>query len=226
MPDIVIPIVFPDYIITVETPKVSLEIPDLIPRFDILPDKVSIPKIKNRFPELGHSGALFIDGIKGTTKYYEYGRYGGPEGSVRKRLIRNATMQDGHPTKASLSYTLSQISAKSGHNGRISGAYIEAPGKFQSMLNYAVKRHKENSNPNRKPYDLFNNSCNHFMQGIMLAADLDLPYMFDPRPNSFINEIRDVYPDLDYSKAEHSLNIEDAPTALAYSYGLTQSASA
>lgn len=78
MPDIAIPIVFPDYLIAVNTPKTRLQIPDLLPGLDILPDDIEIPETKNKFPELGHAGILFINGINGTIKYYEYGRYNGP----------------------------------------------------------------------------------------------------------------------------------------------------
>jgi len=75
MPDVVIPIVFPDYLISVNTPTTRLPIPDLWPWGDILPDDVEVPATRNRLPELGHAGVLFISGARGTTKYYEYGRW-------------------------------------------------------------------------------------------------------------------------------------------------------
>lgn len=216
MPDIAIPIVFPDYLIAVNTPKTKVKIPDLIPGFDLLPESFDIPETQNKFPELGHAGILFINGANGATKYYEYGRYTSSVGNTRKLPIRDVKiMSDGHPSKASLLYTLSQISAGSGQNGRILGVYIEVPGKFQAMLDYALKRMQENSNPNRKKYDLVSNSCNHFMKGVLEAAGVDTPYMLDPRPNSYIAEIRDNYPKLDYSRAEHKLVIENAPASLA-----------
>lgn len=226
MTDIAIPIVFPDYLIAVNTPKTRVIIPDLLPGFDILPDNVEVPETQNKFPELGHAGILFINGSSGTTKYYEYGRYGGSLGAVRKLSIRDVIMQKDHPTKASLSYTLSQISIKSGQGGRISGAYIEVPNQYKSMLNYAQKRHLDNKNPKRKAYDLFSNSCNHFMKGVLEAAGVDVPYMLDPRPNSYIEEIRNDFKDLDYSKATHTLKVEDAPQSLAFSMRITQPASA
>lgn len=76
-------------------------------------------------------------------------------------------------------------------------------------------RMQENSNPNRKKYDLISNSCNHFMKGVLDAAGVDTPYMFDPRPNSYIAEIRLDYPKLDYSRAEHKLVVENPPASLA-----------
>ncbi len=226
MPDIAIPIVFPDYLIAVNTPKTRVTIPDFLPGFDLLPDEVDVPKTNNTLPELGHAGILFINGENGTTKYFEYGRYGGSLGAVRKLDIRDVIMQKDHPTKGSLSYTLSQISVKSGQGGKISAAYIEVPNQYKSMLAYAQKRRLDNKNLQRKPYDLFTNSCNHFMKGVLEAAGVDVPYMLDPRPNSYIEEIRDDFKDLDYSKAGHTLTIEDAPGSLAFSMRISQPASA
>lgn len=217
MLDIVIPIVFPDYLIAVNTPNRRLTIPDILPSIDLLPDQVEIPGIQSKVPELGHAGILFIEGLSGTTKYYEYGRYG-PQGNVRKHSIRNVTIANGHPEKLSLTYVLSQISAKAGQGGRIAGAYVEAPGKYQAMLEYSNKRLMENKNPARKPYDLFSNSCNHFMKGVLEAAGVDVPYMIDPRPNSYIEEIRNDFKDLDYSRADNKLVIENPPASLAAIY--------
>lgn len=83
------------------------------------------------------------------------------------------------------------------------------------MLDYAQKRMAENSNPNRKKYELMSNSCNHFMKGVLDAAGVDTPYMLDPRPNSYIEEIRADFPKLDYSRAEHKLVVENPPASLA-----------
>ena len=227
MPDIVIPIVFPDYLIAVNTPKARFKIPDLIPGIDILPDDIGIPETKNKLPELGHAGVLFIEGASGTTKYYEYGRYVNDDGQVQKLGIRDVKMTKGHPTKASLAYTLSQISAKTGHHGAISAAYIPVEGKYGAMLQYAKKRQSNNYNPKRELYSIFTNSCVHFMKGVMDAAGVDTPLMIDPRPNSYIEEIRDDYLNLDYIKKTNTLTTqEDASVTLAYSGRMQQAASA
>ena len=226
MPDIAIPIVFPDYLIAVNTPKARLAIPDLLPGIDILPDDIEIPETNNKFSQLGHAGILFINGTSGITKYFEYGRYNGPLGYVRKLSIRDVKIQSGHPTKTSLNYTLSQVSVKSGQSSRILGAYIEAPNKYKFMLNYAKKRQLDNNNPGRKAYDLFTNSCNHFMKEVLVVAGIDVPYLLDPRPVSYIEELREDFPDLDYSKASHTLKVENAPQSLAFSGRLSQPASA
>ncbi len=143
---------------------------------------------------------LFIDGSKGTTKYYEYGRYNDPKGRTRKIKINDVKLnRTGHPTLATLSYSLSQISARSGQGGAISGAYIEVPGKYQLMLQYCLNRMRLNSVSSRKQYDLWSYSCNHFMQGVLVAAGVNVPSMIDPRPTSYIDEIRSDHRDLDYN---------------------------
>jgi len=215
MPDIAIPIVFPDYLIAVNTPPQSFEVPDLIPGFDILPERVTVPSTKNKLPELGHAGILFINGKTGTTKYYEYGRYQSAQGNVRKIPIRDVKIDmSGHPTPLTLSYTLSQISKRSGQNGRIAGAYIEVPGKYQAMLDYSLRRYKQNSDANRAPYELLWNSCNHFMKGVLDAAGVDTPAMVDPRPNSYIEEIRSDFRDLDYDPKGKGIILESPPEGL------------
>ncbi len=84
MKDIVIPIVFPDYRISVNVPKHEF---DLFPYVDF--DNFTTPSYKDKFSNLGHAGVLFINGKSGLTKYFEYGRYDHPSylGVVQK--IRN-----------------------------------------------------------------------------------------------------------------------------------------
>ena len=66
--DIVIPIVFPDYRITVEIQRTEV---DVLPWVSF--DNFIIPKFKEKISNLGHAGVLFISGKTGTTKYFEYG---------------------------------------------------------------------------------------------------------------------------------------------------------
>lgn len=209
MPDFAIPIVFPDYLIAVATPR-SLRVPDLLPGVDLLPDRLALPVAQARVPELGHAGILLIEGSSGTTKYYEYGRYDSSKrGAVMNRTIRNVKMQsDGQPSHASLAYTLSQISAAAGQNGRISAAYIAVPGGYGPMLDYCRRREAERNNPLRAPYNLFSNSCVHFMSQTLAEVNIELPTMIDPRPNSYIRELRRMHPKLDYSRADHTLTLD------------------
>jgi len=74
MKDILIPIVFPEYKITVEIPRQEV---DLLPWINF--DNFTLPTFSQRISNLGHAGILIVNGTSGLTKYYEYGRYDYPE---------------------------------------------------------------------------------------------------------------------------------------------------
>lgn len=75
-PDIVVPIVFPDY-------------------------KIETDTVLGKVGGLGHAGVLIIQGATGATKYYEYGRYDpAAKGLVQRRRVPDvATDADGRPTR-------------------------------------------------------------------------------------------------------------------------------
>ena len=204
IPDVAIPVVFPDFLIRVDTPPVQIGVPDL-PFIDIprVPDRINVPGSRQKVPYLGHAGALFFEGVSGTTKYYEYGRYDAASlGIVRKVSAPNVVMAGARPTKPSLLALLARISRASGQGGRILGAYIPlAPGMYRNMLAYAEKRLKENTNSGRTPYDLIFNSCNHFMKETCNAGYAGLPPVIIPNPAGYIQLVRQSFPTLDYSSA-------------------------
>jgi hypothetical protein len=172
--DILIPIAFPDY-------------------------KVTLPSGPQS--ELGHSGILFIRGSDGLTKYYEYGRYDPPEnlGLVRSKSVSNIKFESNkRPTTISLKKVLREISERAGNKGRISAAYIVADGKYKTVLDYLEKRFSMNNNPDRKKYALFTNNCMHFVKSSLEVAGLELPSMIDPAPGSYIKELRSKFENLDY----------------------------
>ncbi|HKO48620.1 MAG TPA: hypothetical protein VJV79_12900 [Polyangiaceae bacterium] len=193
--DVAIPVVFPDYLIMVETPAVTIDLPGKALDF-------KIPKSKNRVPYLGHAGILFINGRTGLTKYYEYGRYDpAAKGLVRKQGVPDVKIAtDGRPSAASLKLTLAKISQLSGQGGRMLGAYIEVNmGGFELMLKYATSRMAKNVNPERPPYELLSNSCLHFAKDTAAAGGGDMPMVIDPRPAAYIERVRDDFPDLDFT---------------------------
>lgn len=211
MNDLLIPIVFPDYLITVETPNITVQIPDYLPYIDILPSEVRVPHTKNKLSDLGHAGVLFINGKSGVTKYYEYGRYDPRKiGWVKKILNLPDVKIDskGALVENSLKNVLQVISRKAGKNGRISAAFIEVENKYEAMLKYATIRMALNNDPNRERYDIATYSCVHFIKGVMEAAGLDTPWMLDPRPNSYIKEIQDDFPILEYRPSNKVLTIK------------------
>jgi len=201
-PDVAIPIVFPDYAIAVDTPEVSVKVPDLLPGVNILPDKLRVPATQQKVSHLGHAGILFIQGQTGLTRYYEYGRYPpGNLGRVRKRVISNVKIgHNGRPTRKSLAKTLSEISILSGHGGRISAAYIEVPaGSFIRMQASATAREAKNTDPKRAPYALMSNSCLHFMKETAEAGGARMPPVIAPHPAGYIFQVQLQQSDLDYS---------------------------
>ncbi|MCP4118033.1 MAG: hypothetical protein GY737_22060 [Desulfobacteraceae bacterium] len=217
MPDVVIPIVFPDYIITVETPTARIEIPDIIPYIDILPNEIRVPHTQNRLSDLGHAGVLFINGNSGVTKYYEYGRYDANKLGWIKKILNLKDVRIGSNGKIdefSLADVLLIISRKAGKGGRISAAYIEVDKKYDAMLAYAENRRLMNVDKNRERYDIVSYSCIHFIKGVMEAAGLDTPWLIDPRPVSYIEEIQEDYPELQYIPSQNQLIIEKSEPAL------------
>jgi RHS repeat-associated protein len=146
---------------------------------------------------LGHAGVLLVDNKSGLTKYYEYGRYDKANlGIVRQRTVPNVEMKNGMPTETSLKATLDSISKQSGQGGAISGAYIKND-NFKAMNDFAKDQMSSNSDPNRTPYDLTNNQCGTFMKDVIEAGGVDTPWMIDPRPNSYIEELRDDFKKID-----------------------------
>lgn len=203
--DVAIPLVFPDYLIAVNTPHTVVSVPDLLPFFDILPEKIVIKEQAAKLPYLGHAGVLFYKGSSGLTKYYEYGRYDrAQKGLVRRVRVSDVKVGD----STSLAKVLGEISKKSGQNGAIKGAYIEvAAGGFEKMLAYSQKREKENNDPKRKPYDITGYSCLHFALAVVEAAGVSLPPVIDPRPSGHMTLLRMSYRDLDF-KPPASLSID------------------
>ena len=201
--DVAVPIVFTEYLIAVPHTKVDL------PKFfnDLGIKDIQTP---GRLPDLGHAGVLIVEGRTGVSKYFEYGRYDAAnKGLVRKQSIPDVKLsRSGEVELASLRATLKSVASKAGQGGKISGAYIRVPGKFATMLSYAEKRLTDNANPGRTEYSLTGNSCLHFMKGTLESAGVAMPSLVDPRPVSYIDEIRDDYPDLDYNPRDDKLRIE------------------
>ena len=180
--DVFIPIVFPDY---------------------------KIGALGTKWRNLGHAGILFILGSTGTAKYYEYGRYDkAGVGLVQKRLIPDAKVSKGGGLdQNSLKPVLKSICTQSGQGTRIAGAYIEQAGGYQKALDYVEGRKKLNADSKRKAYGLTDNNCGTFMKDTLEAAGVDTPWMVDPRPNSYIEELRDTFRDLDYDPKSNVLTI-------------------
>ena len=82
---------------------------------------------------------------------------------------------DGRPTRESLRKTLQRIATVAGHRGRIYGAYVEVPGKYPSMEQYADGRETRNGDPKREAYSIAGHSCLHFVISVAEAGGVDAP---------------------------------------------------
>lgn len=203
MSDCVFPVVFPDYLIAVPRPSIKVDIPDFLPFDDVVEDFLGDETTK--LPDLGHAGVLFISdrGKTGLTKYYEYGRYRSNTGEARRRPMPDCRFNDGRPDIDSLVAVFRQISLVAGQRGRVKSVYIEAPGKFSNMLDYAMKRVKENKYPKRTPYDIITHSCVHFAMGVVEAGGVKHESsILDARPISYINSLDESYPGVKYTSGK------------------------
>ncbi|TCH97413.1 hypothetical protein EJV46_14860 [Roseococcus sp. SYP-B2431] len=206
MDDICVPIVFVEYIISVPSAKVDL--PKFVNRLGI--DDFSTP---DKLSDLGHAGCLIIQGKTGGTRYYEYGRYdSAAKGVARRKSVPDLKLdRSGGPVWSTLKSVMHAVSQKAGHGGSISAAWIAAPGKFGDMQKYADDRIKQNSVSTRESYGFFTNSCLHLMKGTMEAAGIDTPILVNPSPVSYIAEIRDDFPQLDYNPRTKVLKLDSKP---------------
>jgi len=166
----------------------------------VFPD-YKIEAYGRKWSGLGHAGVLLIDNKTGYTRYYEYGRYESDRGEVRNVRVPNVKIgKDGKPTVESLNKVLAKISKASGKGGKIEGAYIKSD-KFDEMRDYAEGRLKENSNSERKSYDIQTNNCGTFACDVVKQDETvkdDAPGIVDPRPTSVIDEYRGTFDKVDY----------------------------
>lgn len=143
---------------------------------------------------LGHAGIVLIDNKTGHARYFEYGRYDKANiGIVRTRQVPNVTMgKNGLPTTGSLKELLGAVSHAGGDGGRVEGVYIKN-GNYKEMLQYANGRMSQNRESSRDKYSLVNNNCTTFCKSALEAGGELTPSMVDPRPNSYIDELRDSF---------------------------------
>ncbi|MDC0740688.1 hypothetical protein [Polyangium mundeleinium] len=103
--DSVIPMVFPDFLITVEKKDFSWKERagiKVTPGVSIASETDKEVKISG----LGHAGVLIINGKTGETRYFEYGRYDAARiGLVREHSVSDVKVEsDGTPTSSLWTY--------------------------------------------------------------------------------------------------------------------------
>ena len=203
-PGVAIYIAFPDY---EADPEIEIPLPK--------GKTYKVPKIPT-----GHAGVLLIEN-NGVTSYYEFGRYphswDKTKGYVRKKTIPNIEWEGKGLIKISeLNKVLKKISNQSGHNGNITGAYIETK-NINEMILYAEKKHIESVPDNindpdlhknhakdfenidseydvdRDDYNLLRNNCGTFAMDVIKADDdIKAPwFVIDTSPNEIVKEFFD-----------------------------------
>jgi hypothetical protein len=65
----------------------------------------------------------------------------------------------------------------------------------------------ENNDPNRPPYSLLTHSCLQFMKQVAEEGGAEMPIVLDPRPDGYIQRVRERFPHLDYSPKTETLSI-------------------
>ena len=100
----------------------------------------------------------------------------------------------------SLTPVFSEISRKPGKGSKIEGVLLEKEDIFDKAV--TTIRIRAARDANKHPYDLTNNSCLHFVQHVVKKAGFNLPWMFDPRPNSYIGELQDEFRDVTFKKGK------------------------
>ncbi|TQQ57681.1 hypothetical protein [Vibrio cholerae] len=199
--DFLIPVVFPDYLISVADEQ----------SFELWGVKIKTPAVKA--PYLGHAGVILINGETGVTRYYEYGRYKNPKsdipGNVRKVGVSNVTIKSGLITESSLLKVLKEVSLRSGQEGRISGVVLR--GKFFSEADSWLRGKMDlNNSPDKIPYDLDSHNCMTFVIDLADAMGLD-PAWKPPVvvPSAYIEQFQLSEIDLDYNFKTNKLTVSE-----------------
>ncbi|MEK5203283.1 SpvB/TcaC N-terminal domain-containing protein [Bacillus sp. FSL R10-2789] len=163
-----------------------------------------------RYP-VGHAGILLINNKTGATKYYEYGRYDNdPKGRARNVDVSKVEIKDGKPKDTSLKKVLSELSIKSGHGGKVIGAYIKSD-KFEDMKKYAEKKIIERNDPTRKEYNFLKNNCATFAIEVAgVDKHVAKPLIIFYYPNNVVDEyLEEGYSKVEYSPSERTTSKQD-----------------
>ena len=140
------------------------------------------------YGDLGHAGVLLINPENGRTRYYEFGRYAPTDGVVRNISVPDVVMKDGQVTSASMEKALNVISDRAGHGGRIEAVNFK-DADFSKMESYASGLVGQTGKEGYGDWSIYN-SCATFMKNTLEKGGIDMPIIADPRPTSYIGEMR------------------------------------
>lgn len=125
-----------------------------------------------RVTGLGHAGVVIINGETGRTRYFEYGRYGGPYGRVRERTVADVTLEDYcNPSSASLEALARDVTRTNGGPYGFEAAYIKLPdGSYEQMEQFITQRVSAVQARTAAAYDINSNHCFTFAVEVAAAG--------------------------------------------------------
>jgi RHS repeat-associated protein len=120
---------------------------------------------------LGHGGVVIV-AKDGSTHYFEYGRYAGPDGLMRTQptppVERDAT---GDITPESMTNLLKALSQEAGRGGQVDALVIQTTELQDDVMEaYLESRLKQNSDPKRQKYDIGSHNCGTLICDTLHAA--------------------------------------------------------
>jgi hypothetical protein len=163
--------------------------------------------------DVGHAGVLFWN-ARGSTRYAEFGRYGGTVGGTEIGLTRFAKGgvpdlrlgASGMPTPASLKVTLKACSTAGGHGSRVSGVLIQVPGKFAAMETLVKARVALKAGLGANEYSISSNNCGTFVADVLLAADVRVEKF--AQPDDFLGWLQARHPKVEYAPRHNALCVD------------------
>lgn len=193
--DYVIPIVYPDYFVTI--PSEYQEVLGF--------------KILDKKEQFGHAGVLIINGKTGLSKYFEYGRYEqfGTLGGVNNVRISDSIIENGRITESSLVNIMSELSTNAGQGGRIE-AVVFIGEYFDKAYQWLTNPNGPYRSPDRQPYDVTDFNCMQFELDLLNGLDIETHWAgLIVKPDEEMEELQEDYKDLRYSPGSRTLEIED-----------------
>ena len=150
-------------------------------------------------PPLGHGGVVIVD-KNGSTHYFEYGRYKGPQGETRTQATppveRDAT---GEITSESMTNLLRTLSREAGRGGQVDALVIQTTELQDDVMEtYLENRVKQSTDPNRQKYDPVSHNCGTLICDTLRAAHaatVPQRFLLFQTPSDVFNMLWSLYQD-------------------------------